>query len=136
MTLAVSPSTDDGDRAGMYDPPIHTLRENQMLTRILALAAAIGLALAPAAGADNKKPKGKPKGKPEQTQTSQAGPKAGAPTSGEKFFEVESGCSFPSKYAFCAYQQGPQASTQPTSRSSPKMCRIMSSGVTPSVGLS
>ena len=49
---------------------------------------------------------------------------------------VESGWILPSKNCFWAYQHGPQDSTQPTSRSSPRMCRLMSSGFTPSVGLS
>ena len=46
------------------------------------------------------------------------------------------GAVLPSKNCFWKYQQGPQLRTQPTSRSSPRMCRIMSSGRTPSVGLS
>ncbi len=45
---------------------------------------------------------------------------------------VESACTLPSKNCFWKYQHGPQESTQPTFRSSPRMCRIMSSGCTPS----
>ncbi len=49
---------------------------------------------------------------------------------------MESVLVLPSKYRFWWYQHGPQLRQQPTLRSSPRTCRIMSSGVTPSVGLS
>ena len=49
---------------------------------------------------------------------------------------AESADTWPLKCCFCVYQHGPQLRTQPTLRSSPRMCRIMASGPTPSVGLS
>lgn len=53
-----------------------------------------------------------------------------------RLFPVESGLSLPSKKVFWKYQPGPQLSTEPTLRSSPRMYRIMSCGYTPSVGFS
>ena len=47
---------------------------------------------------------------------------------------VESEADVSVKVLLLKYQHGPQVRTQPTLRSSPTMCRIISAGATPCVG--